>query len=155
MLETIHRGKMSASEASELAKDKESGFKLMGFGHRVYKCFDPRTTILKRSADKVLGMLKVKDPLLVVARALEEIALRDSYFVVRRLYPNVDFYSGILMRAIGIPTNMYTVIFAIGRMPGWIAHWKEQHDDRTSRMARPRQVYTGPTESAYIPMSQR
>ena len=102
-----------------------------------------------------MSLLKVKDPLLVVARALEEIALRDSYFVVRRLYPNVDFYSGILMRAIGIPTNMYTVIFAIGRMPGWIAHWKEQHDDRTSRIARPRQVYTGPTESAYIPMSQR
>jgi len=155
MLETIHEGGMSAAEALAQAKDKSSGFKLMGFGHRVYKNFDPRANILRRSADKVLGKLGVADPLLDVARRLEELALKDPYFVERKLYPNVDFYSGILMRAMGIPTDMFTVIFAIGRMPGWIAHWKEQHDDRTSRIARPRQIYTGPKETAYVPIDRR
>src|SRR3954454_23794439 len=129
MLEEIHRGGMTAEDALKLSKDKSSGFKLMGFGHRVYKNFDPRAVILKRSADKVLSQLGVNDPLLDIARRLEELALKDPYFVDRKLYPNVDFYSGILMRAIGIPTNMFTVIFAIGRMPGWIAQWKEQHDE--------------------------
>ena len=155
MLESIHHGGMTAADALVKAKDKSSGFKLMGFGHRVYKNFDPRASILRAAADKVLSNLGVKDPLLDVARGLEEQALKDPYFVERKLYPNVDFYSGILMRAMGIPTNMFTVIFAIGRMPGWIAHWKEQYDDRTSRIARPRQVYTGATETNYVPIDQR
>ena len=155
MLEAIHRGGMSADQALALAKDKQSGFRLMGFGHRVYKNFDPRARILKEAADKVLGRLGVRDPLLDVARRLEERALKDPYFVDRKLYPNVDFYSGILMRAMGIPTNMFTVIFAIGRMPGWIAHWKEQHDDQDSRIARPRQVYIGPRETSYVPLERR
>lgn len=155
MLESIHKGGMSAEQTLALAKDKKSGFKLMGFGHRVYKNFDPRAVILKRSADKVLGQLGVNDPLLDIARKLEELALKDSYFVERKLYPNVDFYSGILMRAMGIPTNMFTVIFAIGRMPGWIAHWKEQHDTEGGRIARPRQIYTGPRTTNYVPMTNR
>jgi citrate synthase len=155
MLEEIHKGGMSAEETLRLAKDKSSGFKLMGFGHRVYKNFDPRAKILKGAADRVLGQLGVKDPLLDIARKLEEIALKDPYFVDRKLYPNVDFYSGILMRAMGIPTNMFTVIFAIGRMPGWIAHWKEQYDTPGGRIIRPRQIYTGPTETNYVPIDQR
>jgi len=155
MLEKIHKGGLSAEQALKLAKDKTSGFRLMGFGHRVYKNFDPRAIILKEAADRVLGQLGVNDPLLDVARQLEEIALTDPYFVDRKLYPNVDFYSGIIMRAIGIPLNMFTVIFAIGRMPGWIAHWKEQHDDPESRIARPRQVYVGPEESPYVPIEKR
>jgi citrate synthase len=155
MLEAIHKGGMKAEQALAMAKDKESGFRLMGFGHRVYKNFDPRAKILKRSADKVLPRLGIRDPLLDVARRLEELALKDSYFVDRKLYPNVDFYSGILMGAIGIPTNMFTVMFSIGRLPGWIAHWKEQYDDQSNRIARPRQVYTGPLESPYVPMNRR
>jgi citrate synthase len=155
MLEAIHNGGITADKALAMAKDKTSGFRLMGFGHRIYKSYDPRAQILKRSADRVLGQLGVKDPLLDIARKLEELALEDPYFVERKLYPNVDFYSGILMRAIGIPTNMFTVIFAIGRMPGWIAHWKEQHDDPHSRIARPRQVYVGEKLSAYVPIEQR
>jgi citrate synthase len=155
MLEEIHRGGMTAEDALKLSKDKSSGFKLMGFGHRVYKNFDPRAVILKRSADKVLSQLGVSDPLLDIARKLEEVALSDPYFVDRKLYPNVDFYSGILMRAMGIPTNMFTVIFAIGRMPGWIAHWKEQQDTPGGRIIRPRQVYTGATEREYVPIEQR
>jgi len=155
MLEEIHKGGLSAADALKLAKDGTSGFRLMGFGHRVYKNFDPRARILKQAADKVLARLGVKDPLLDVARQLEEMALKDEYFVERKLYPNVDFYSGIIMRAIGIPTNMFTVMFAIGRMPGWIAQWKEQHDDPKARIARPRQIYTGPNQTDYIPMDQR
>jgi citrate synthase len=126
----------------------------MGFGHRVYKNYDPRAIILKASADKVLAKLGVNDPLLDIARQLEEVALNDSYFVERKLYPNVDFYSGIIMRAMGIPLDMFTVMFAIGRMPGWIAHWKEMRD-AASRIHRPRQVYVGPTERDYVPMDQR
>jgi len=155
MLERIHHGGLSAEQAVKLAKDPSSGFRLMGFGHRVYKNFDPRAVILKRAADKVLAQLGVKDPLLDVARKLEELALSDSYFVDRKLYPNVDFYSGIIMRAIGIPTNMFTVMFAIGRMPGWIAHWKEQHADGRLKIARPRQIYIGPRESDYVPIEAR
>lgn len=155
MLEKIHEGGLTAEQTLALAKDKESGFRLMGFGHRVYKNFDPRAVILKRAADRVLGQLGVRDPLLDIARELEELALKDSYFVDRKLYPNVDFYSGILMRAMRIPTSMFTVIFAIGRMPGWIAHWKEQNSDPHVRIARPRQIYTGPTETAYVPMEKR
>jgi citrate synthase len=155
MLEQIQKGGMKAEEAIALSKDKTSNFKLMGFGHRVYKNFDPRAVILKRSADRVLAQLGIRDPLLDIARKLEEIALKDPYFVDRKLYPNVDFYSGILMRAMGIPTDMFTVIFAIGRMPGWIAHWKEQHDAPGARIVRPRQVYTGPTETKYAPIDER
>jgi len=156
MLQEIHRGGMTPQKYVELAKDKTSGVRLMGFGHRVYKNFDPRARILKEASEKVLATLGVKhDPLLDIARRLEELALGDSYFVDRKLYPNVDFYSGIILRAIGIPIEMFTVMFAIGRMPGWIAHWKEQHDDPTSRIARPRQVYTGPTLTAYTPPAAR
>jgi citrate synthase len=155
MLDKIHRGGITPEEYVRLAKDKTSGVRLMGFGHRVYKNFDPRAKILKQASDKVLAQVGVKDPLLDIARKLEELALNDPYFVERKLYPNVDFYSGIIMKAIGIPVNMFTVMFAIGRMPGWIAQWKEQHDDPEGRIARPRQVYTGPTLQHYVPMEQR
>ena len=155
MLEQIRTGGLSAEECLKLAKDKSSGFKLMGFGHRVYKNFDPRAKILKAQADKVLSRLGVQDPLLDIARRLEEAALKDSYFADRKLYPNVDFYSGIILRAIGIPLNMFTVMFAIGRLPGWIAQWKEQHDDTSVRIARPRQIYTGNTLTSYVPMADR
>lgn len=130
----------------EMAKDKDSDFRLMGFGHRVYKNFDPRAEILKGQTDKVLSQMGVTDPLLDVAKNLEQIALEDDFFVERRLYPNVDFYSGIIYRAMGIPTNMFTVMFALGRMPGWIAHWKEMRDDPHGRIYRPRQIYTGETK---------
>lgn len=155
MLEEIRVGKITPDEYLKLSKDKNSGIKLMGFGHRVYKNFDPRAKILKKSCDKVLGKLGIKDPLLDIALKLEEIALKDPYFVERKLYPNVDFYSGIIMRAIGIPINMFTVMFSIGRLPGWIAQWKEQHDDQTARIDRPRQIYTGNTKSNYIPIKDR
>ena len=138
-----------------LAKDKDSSFRLMGFGHRVYKNFDPRALILRKAADKVLDQLGIDDPLLDIAKHLEEVALNDEYFVERKLYPNVDFYSGILYRAMGIPVNMFTVMFSLGRMPGWIAHWKEQRDDPASRINRPRQIYTGETERDFIPLDQR
>jgi citrate synthase len=138
-----------------LAKEKNSGFKLMGFGHRVYKNFDPRAKIIKAAADKVLSKLGKQDPLLDIAKALEEAALKDSYFVERKLYPNVDFYSGIIYRAMGFPTNMFTVLFALGRLPGWIAHWKEMVEDPTTKIARPRQIYTGPRERGYVPMEKR
>jgi citrate synthase len=137
------------------AKQKDSGSKLMGFGHRVYKNFDPRATILKRAADEVLGELGVRDPLLDIAKELEQIALKDPYFVERKLYPNVDFYSGIIYRAIGIPTNMFTVMFALGRLPGWLAHWKEMVEDKTTRINRPRQIYVGATKRSFVPISER
>jgi citrate synthase len=155
MLERIHAGGVSPEECIRLAKDNESGFRLFGFGHRVYKNYDPRARILQKVCDRVLSTLQQNDPLLNIARKLEELALEDSYFKDRRLYPNVDFYSGILLRAMGIPTNMFTVCFAIGRLPGWIAQWKEQHDDPTTRIARPRQVYIGPRKTDYIPWQER
>jgi citrate synthase len=127
----------------------------MGFGHRVYKNFDPRAQMLGAVAERLLADLGMTDPLLDIARRLEEIALQDPYFVERKLYPNVDFYSGIILRAIGIPTNMFTVMFAIGRLPGWIAHWWEQQQDSQGRIARPRQIYTGATQVDYVPMSER
>jgi citrate synthase len=139
----------------EMAKDKNSPFRLMGFGHRVYKNFDPRATILKQSAHDVLDELGVNDPLLDIAMNLEEIALHDDYFVDRKLYPNVDFYSGIIYRAMGIPTNMFTVMFALGRLPGWIAQWKEMREDPTTRISRPRQIYTGANARDYVPLDQR
>src|ERR1019366_6423289 len=125
-----------------------------GFGHRVYKNFDPRAKILKASADKILSKVHVNDPLLNIAQKLEELALKDSYFVDRKLYPNVDFYSGILMKAIGIPVNMFTVMFSIGRLPGWIAHWQEQNKQGIN-IARPRQIYTGELKRDYVSMDKR
>ena len=139
----------------EQAKDKSNPFRLHGFGHRVYKHHDPRARILKVACDRVLARLGVTDPLLDIARRLEELALSDPYFVERKLYPNVDFYSGIILRAIGIPTNMFTVCFAIGRLPGWIAQWKEQHEDPTTKICRPRQIYVGPTARDYVPILER
>jgi citrate synthase len=129
----------------DMAKDKRDNFRLMGFGHRVYKNFDPRAIIIKKTCDKLLAKLQLEDPLFEVAQKLEEVALRDEYFIERKLYPNVDFYSGIIYRAMGLPTQMFTVLFAIGRLPGWIAHWSEMHRSPNSRIARPRQIYTGPT----------
>jgi citrate synthase len=150
MLQEIHNGRITPEEYLRLAKDKTSGVRLMGFGHRVYKNFDPRAKILKEACDKVLSKIGDRnDPLLNIARKLEELALKDNYFVDRKLYPNVDFYSGIIMKAIGIPVNMFTVLFAIGRMPGWIAQWKEQANEADSRIARPRQIYTGATKTDY------
>ncbi len=155
MLQRIHDGGISPDECIRMAKDKESKFKLFGFGHRVYKNYDPRAKILRSCCDKVFATLKRPDPLLDTARKLEELALEDKYFQDRKLYPNVDFYSGILLRAMGIPTNMFTVMFSIGRLPGWIAQWKEQHEDPTTKIVRPRQIYTGPTKCDYVPMEQR
>lgn len=136
------------------AKDKDDGFRLMGFGHRVYKNFDPRATILRKMSDEVLAELGVDDPLLEIAKNLEKVALEDEYFVTRKLYPNVDFYSGILYRAMGIPTNMFTVMFSIGRLPGWLAHWKELRES-DSKIYRPRQIYTGATERDYVSLDGR
>ena len=154
MLEHIQADGGNYKKYIDLAKDKNSNFRLMGFGHRVYKNFDPRSRILKRVADDVLAELGIKDPMLEIAMGLEEIALKDSYFVERKLYPNVDFYSGILYRAMGIPTDMFTVMFALGRLPGWIAHWKEMRDQGT-RINRPRQIYTGATERPFVPVDKR
>ena len=137
------------------AKDKTSGFRLKGFGHRIYKNFDPRALILKQAAEKLLRHRASATRCSTSPSELEERALEDPYFVDHRLFPNADFYNGIMMRAIGIPRNMFTVIFAIGRMPGWIAHWKEQNDDPDGRIARPRQVYIGPQETAYVPIEER
>jgi len=155
MLEMIRADGGDYQKYMNMAKDKASGFKLMGFGHRVYKNFDPRAKICKAVADEVLGALGIHDPLLEIAQNLEEIALNDSYFVERKLYPNVDFYSGIIYRAMGIPTNMFTVLFALGRMPGWIAHWQEMRGDSATKINRPRQVYTGAPERHYVPVAQR
>jgi citrate synthase len=155
MLEDIHKSGDDGSKFIAAAKDKNSGKRLMGFGHRVYKNYDPRAKIIKKACDDVLAKLHVDDPLLDIAKHLEEAALRESYFVERKLYPNVDFYSGIIMRALGIPVKMFTVIFAIGRMPGWIANYKEVMDDATGRIYRPRQVYVGPTLNHYVPLDER
>jgi citrate synthase len=155
MLTAIHANGGDVKKYVAMAKEKNSGFKLMGFGHRVYKNFDPRAKIIKAAADKVLAKLGRKDALLDIAKALEEAALRDSYFVERKLYPNVDFYSGIIYRAMGFPTNTFTVLFALGRLPGWIAHWKEMIEDSTTKIARPRQIYTGPTTIEYVPLEKR
>jgi citrate synthase len=154
MLQEIHNGNITPEEYVKLAKDKSSGVRLMGFGHRVYKNFDPRAKLLGQIAEELLPKLGKKDPLLDIARRLEEIALEDPYFVERQLYPNVDFYSGIILRAIGIPIDMFTVIFAMGRLPGWIAHWWEQHESN-GRICRPRQIYTGNGMTDYSPMPGR
>jgi len=149
MLQEIYTSGMSVKEVIAKAKDKNSNFRLSGFGHRVYKNFDPRAKIIKKACDSVLGKLGIKDPLLDIAKELEEAALSDSYFVERKLYPNVDFYSGIIYRALGIPTNMFTVMFSMGRLPGWIAQWKEMIEDPNMKIGRPRQIYTGPTLRDY------
>ncbi|HLA85086.1 MAG TPA: citrate synthase [Thermoguttaceae bacterium] len=155
MLEQIHAGGLSPEDCIRMAKQKDSPFKLFGFGHRLYRNHDPRAVILKDACEKVFAQIRRKDPLLDTARKLEELALADPYFIDRKLFPNVDFYSGILLRAIGIPTNMFTVCFAIGRLPGWIAQWKEQHTDPAGKILRPRQLYVGPAEHDYVPMSER
>jgi citrate synthase len=154
MLGEIHADGGNLQKYVDLAKNKDGNFRLMGFGHRVYKNFDPRARIIKAAADRVLEKLKIDDPLLDLAKRLEEVALRDEYFVSRKLYPNVDFYSGIIYRALGIPTNMMTVMFAIGRLPGWIAHWREMTEQRIP-IGRPRQIYMGATERHYVPIEQR
>jgi len=143
MLEGIRKRGVSCKEFVAKAKDRRSRARLMGFGHRVYKTHDPRAKILKKALDNVLGQLGIHDPLLDIAKELEEVALNDDYFLERNLYPNVDFYSGILYRAMGIPTNMFTVMFTLGRIPGWIAHWKEMRSNPASRIHRPRQIYVG------------
>lgn len=154
MLEEIKADGGDSKKFIEKAKDKDDPFRLMGFGHRVYKNFDPRAKIIKKSADEVLTALGVKDPILDIAKELEEAALNDPYFVERKLYPNVDFYSGIIYRAIGIPTDMFTVMFALGRLPGWIAQWKEMRENKEP-IGRPRQVYTGATERNYVDIEKR
>lgn len=154
MLEQIHQDRMKPEEFVERAKDGKNASRLMGFGHRVYKSYDPRARVLKDQCATILGKMKKSDPLLDIAMKLEQIALSDSYFVERKLYPNIDFYSGILYRALGIPTDMFTVMFAMGRMPGWIAHWKEMHED-VLKIGRPRQIYTGRTKTSYVPPSLR
>jgi citrate synthase len=155
MLSRIHQEGGDFRNAIERAKDKSDPFRLMGFGHRVYKTYDPRAKIMKRMCDDLLRALNLDDPLLDIATELEEVALKDPYFIDHHLYPNVDFYSGIVLRAIGIPTNMFTVMFAIGRLPGWIAQWKESMDDPQWRITRPRQIYTGPQLTHYTPIQQR
>ena len=154
MLENIRKDSGDVEKYVERAKDKSDSFRLMGFGHRVYKNFDPRATIIKKAADDVLKELGVDDPVLGIAKRLEEIALNDEYFVLRGLYPNVDFYSGIIYRALGIPTDMFTVMFAIGRLPGWIAQWKEMRENNEP-IGRPRQVYTGYDSRDYLTIDKR
>jgi len=155
MLDEIHKEGDDGTKFLDQVKNKTGNRRLMGFGHRVYKNFDPRAVIIKEQCDNVLALLHKSDPLLDIAKKLEEIALNDDYFVSRKLYPNVDFYSGIIMRAIGIPLEMFTVMFAIGRMPGWIANYKEVMEDSNSRISRPRQIYTGPTLRSYPPVESR
>ncbi len=154
-LEMIRRDDCNYRKYVDMAKDKGSPFRLMGFGHRVYKNFDPRARLLKKAADAVLAELGVVDPLLDIARRLEDVAVNDSFFLERKLYPNVDFYSGILYRAMGIPTDMFTVMFALGRLPGWIAQWKEMRNDPATKIGRPRQIYNGETERPFVPLADR
>jgi len=155
MLERIAADGGNVKKYVDMAKDKESNFRLMGFGHRVYKNHDPRARIIKRACDKLLAKMERHDPLFEIAQKLEEVALSDSYFVERKLYPNVDFYSGVIYRAMGIPVQMFTVLFAMGRLPGWIAHWREMHNSPTKRIARPRQVYVGPAQREFVPLEAR
>ena len=155
MLEQIRDGSWTPKQYIDRVKDRRSGVKLMGFGHRVYRNFDPRARILKEAAHSMLDAMHITDPLLDIAREVEQAALSDDYFTSRRLYPNVDFYSGIILRAIGIPVDMFTVMFAIGRTPGWIAHWKEVSDNQRQRIYRPRQIYTGENLSEWRPRAER
>ncbi len=154
-LEAIHADGGDVQRAVERAKNPKEEFRLFGFGHRVYKNYDPRARILKDTADNVLKELNRRDDLLDIALELEHVALSDDYFVERKLYPNVDFYSGLIYRAMGFPTNMFTVLFALGRLPGWLAHWKEQSESPKTKIGRPRQIYTGPTQRKYLPIDER
>jgi citrate synthase len=155
MLEKIRQSDGDVTEFVRKVKNREDGVKLMGFGHRVYKNYDPRARIVKEQADKILSKLGGDDQLLDIAKALEEAALTDDFFIERKLYPNVDFYTGLIYRAIGFPTRMFTVLFALGRLPGWIAHWREMHDDGGGKIGRPRQIYTGYNERDYAGMDIR
>jgi citrate synthase len=155
MLEAIQADGGNYQKFIEKAKKKDDPFRLMGFGHRIYRNYDPRAVIIKSYCDRVLDHLGIDDPALEIAKGLEEAALTDPYFIERKLYPNVDFYSGIIYRALKIPTNMFTVMFALGRLPGWIAHWKEMIEDPGMKIARPRQIYTGENQHPYTPISKR
>jgi citrate synthase len=155
MLEDIRDNGGDVRVAVKRAKDKNDSFRLSGFGHRVYKNYDPRAKILKVTCERVLNELQSKDMLFDIALELEDVALTDDYFIDHKLYPNVDFYSGLIYRAMGFPTNMFPVLFAIGRLPGWIAHWKEQSDNDKNKLGRPRQIYTGPTERKYVSIEER
>lgn len=155
MLQEIQADGGGYKKFIQKAKDKNDSFRLMGFGHRVYKNFDPRARIIKQACDAVLKKLKIQDPLLDIAKGLEEEALKDPYFVERKLYPNVDFYSGIIYKALNIPTNMFTVMFALGRLPGWLAQWKEMAESKDTKIGRPRQIYTGPVTRNYKPLNSR
>ena len=155
MLEQIIKDGGDVQKYVDMAKDKSSGFRLMGFGHRVYKNHDPRAQIIKTACDSLLAKMETVDPLFEVAQKLEAVALEDPYFIEKKLYPNVDFYSGVIYRALGIPQQMFIVLFAIGRLPGWIAHWVEMHGSESKRICRPRQVYTGPTEREFVPVEKR
>jgi citrate synthase len=154
MLEQIRRDG-NLKKFVDMAKDKDSEFRLMGFGHRVYKNFDPRATIIKGACDKLLEKMDIDDPLFEIAKELEQVTLSDEYFVERKLYPNVDFYSGVIYRAMGIPVPMFTVLFSMGRLPGWIAHWKEMQESENFRIARPRQIYDGENIRAFVPLEDR
>jgi citrate synthase len=154
MLQYLHDNRVDLKDYIAQIKDKSSPLRLMGFGHRVYKNYDPRASFMKEVADKLLGKMRNPDPLLEIAKRLEDVALNDSYFVERRLYPNVDFYSGVMLRSMGIPVNMFTVMFAMGRMPGWIANWKEVRDT-DSALYRPRQIYAGEARRDYVPLDAR
>ncbi|WP_326545256.1 citrate synthase [Mycolicibacterium sp. ND9-15] len=155
MLEKIRHADFDVHEFIRKVKNREDGVKLMGFGHRVYKNYDPRARIVKEQADKILGKLGGDDEMLDIAKTLEEAALTDDFFIERKLYPNVDFYTGVIYRAMGFPTRMFTVLFALGRLPGWIAHWREMHDEGTGKIGRPRQIYTGYTERDYQDVNAR
>ena len=155
MLEKIGADGGNVKKYVDLAKKKDSGFRLMGFGHRVYKNYDPRARLIKATCDRLLAKIARHDPIFDIAQQLEEVALADEYFVERKLYPNVDFYSGVIYRAMGIPVQMFTVLFAIGRLPGWIAHWNEMHHSPTKKICRPRQVYTGEKLRDFTPISER
>ncbi len=155
MLEQIHADGGDVDTFVKRVKNREQGVRLMGFGHRVYKNYDPRAAIIKQTADEILSGLGIQDPLLDIAVELEQVALSDDYFIERKLYPNVDFYTGLIYKAMGFPTRMFTVLFALGRLPGWIAQWREMMEDKETRIGRPRQLYTGATERDYVPMSGR
>ena len=156
MLEAIQKDGCDHKKYINKAKDKNDPFRLSGFGHRVYKTFDPRATIIKKACSDIMEEMEIEDPLLDIALQLEEHALNDDYFISRNLYPNVDFYSGIIYRAMGIPTDMFTVMFALGRLPGWIAQWTEMREDReNARIGRPRQIYSGNTRREFVKMRNR
>jgi citrate synthase len=155
MLEEILKDGGDVKKFVNMSKDKTSNFRLMGFGHRVYKNYDPRASIIKQTCDKLLAKMDRSDPLFDIAQELEQVALSDPYFIERKLYPNVDFYSGVIYRAIGIPAQMFTALFALGRLPGWIAHWREMQSSKSKKICRPRQIYTGPQIRKFIPMRER